>query len=178
VLDPVTRDGPLLLLCLAFALQGCLFAEPPEFNPRQTGVTFDLAVADPLPTKLVQFGTIAAPVAQQFTVKVISEDAGEEVWWAMHVNLNVGNDQFPDAGPNFLEPSTWTDKTREIRFTYQPLDDRPCRQLTLMACHRSSFNLDTSQCQPEAHEDTAMAVWWGTLGDGTISDCPQAAQTP
>jgi len=170
----VNWKGSLPLLCLGLTLPGCIFAEPPEQDPRQTPVFFDLVRTVPLVTQLVHFEP--QDTSREFTVPVISEDAGEEVNFAVHFNLNLGGNQREYFDP--LEPSTLSDTSREIRFSFSPLmrSDTPdaCQQLTLVACHRRFFQLGSGQCQDSS--DAAMAVWWITFGDtqfATLSDCPQ-----
>jgi hypothetical protein len=161
------------LLCLALALPGCIFAEPPEHNPRQTPIFFDLDGASPLTTKLVEFAPQDVP--REFTVPLRSEDAGEQVWWAVQENFNIGGTGARELG--LFEPSNLNDTSRVIRFRYDPgQEPASCTQLTLMACHFRYFDLSTFRCST-AQGDAAYAVWWVTFSElsepSTLDACPQ-----
>lgn len=180
--DPVTRDGSLLVLCVAIALPGCLFAEPPERQRQRTPVFFDLSAADPPITKILRFGTLDPEY--KFSVPIASEDNGEPVRWALHrnLNLNLGTIDVPRRGS--LSASTITDEDRQIAFSYGPrASDESCFQITLMACHESSY-LDSLNGEPvdrcNVPDDTALATWWinfGEEGSANFEDCPESGQT-
>jgi hypothetical protein len=169
----------LPLLCLALALPGCIFAEPPERDPRQTPVFFDLGEANPSTTQLQHF-SIQDP-QRDFTVPFRSEDAGDVIRWAVHINYAVGGGS-DSVARDEVEASTLADTSRKITFKHRPANittDR-CQQLTLMACHEDSFVFSQQACVD--NEDTAYATWWVTLSDGpdlpSFDECPQPAQTP
>jgi hypothetical protein len=173
--DPVTRGGSLLTLYLAVLAPGCIFAEPPERKPQQTPVFFDLGGATPLTTRIVSIGV--QDVQQTFRIPILSEDAGEEVWWVVHENLTLGGMGTTEFGT--FEPSTISDTTRFINFSYKPAaTSDACVQLTLMACHRPNFEETTDTCTD--HVDTAFAVWWINFQDldqaPSVTNCPQSGQ--
>jgi hypothetical protein len=147
-----------LVASLALFASGCLLAEPPERNPRQTPPILNLAQASPGVTRLL---VLDGPTVLPFSIPVRSEDVGESIRFGMHRNYSAGAPRSDRIfGPEEIEPSHLNDTSREIAFNANLPAPTPCYQLTLVVCHVSSFELGEALCRPDSLDDTALATWW------------------
>lgn len=162
-----------LLVSLALLASGCLLAEPPERNPRQTPPILNLALARPPVTQLL---VLSSPTVYPFSIPMRSEDVGERVWFALHRNYSLGPAQSTRIfGPESLDGSSLNDQ-REIVFSADLPAPDPCYQLTLLVCHNSSFTTHTGFCDKDLDlVDTALATWWVVseeARDSGFEGCP------
>ena len=163
-----------LVAALAFVTSGCLLAEPPERNPRQTPPILNLALAEPPVTRLL---VLDGPTVFPFSIPVRSEDVGELVWFALHRNYGLGTTRSTRiAGPERLQPSHLNDTSRYITFSEELPAPDPCYQLTLLVCHDHSFETGSGLCENDLElEDTAVATWWVVTeetGEPGFEGCP------
>jgi hypothetical protein len=163
-----------LVASLAFVTSGCLLAEPPERNPRQTPPILNLALADPPVTRLL---VLDGPTVYPFSIPMRSEDVGERVWFALHRNYALGTTQSNRIfGPESIEPSHLNDETRFVVFSGDLPAPEPCYQLTLLVCHDSNFETASGFCEYDVElEDTALATWWvvtEATGEPGFEGCP------
>jgi len=162
-----------LVVVLAVAQAGCIFAEPPEREAEQTRIFLDLNGAAPSVTKIL---SVQSTEELHFTVPFASEDAGEEVLYGVHRNFGLVDASKVTLGS--VPGSTLSDETRKFSFDYRPPDTSGCFQLTLVACHDSNFVLSEFRCVQTA-DDMALATWWINVADidqpPSLVDCPQAS---
>jgi hypothetical protein len=176
----------LLLGLSMLASTGCIVADPPQYEePKRTPPILDLNHAEPSPfwVIIIDRNDNLEPDALNVTVPFRSDDQGEEVWFALHVDFK-GDDiplwNLPSS------PSTIDDTTRVISKS-QPVDahiniDAGCHQLTLIGAHASSW--DFSLYQPKADapkDDIAIATWWLNMDPKpadpyTLSNCPNQSE--
>lgn len=161
------------IAALSLLASGCLLAEPPKRNPRQTAPILNLALAAPPVTQLL---VLSGATTFPFSIPVRSEDVGEDVWFALHRNYALGTAESSRIfGPEDLAPSHLNDDSREVSFTAALPAPTPCYQVTLVVCHDSNFETSSGLCDPTMLEDTALATWWvisEDARDAGLEGCP------
>jgi hypothetical protein len=170
-----TMATPLLLGALAAALlaEGCIIAEPPEFDePQRTPPVLDLAHATPAITNIQVLEADRGPNhALTFHVPVRSEDLGQELAYRLLLNYGASNEYLEAA--DSVPPSTFNDTSRIIAFSW--LTQRApvgCQQLTLFVTH--SLNRDPETKQLIDPNDVALATWWLDVEDAEGASAPLA----
>lgn len=178
-----------LLLGVMLAPVGCLVSDPPLYQePPPTPPVFDLSNAIPLPGEVfVVRRSPNAPTILTFTIPFRSEDRGDGVQAALHLDYNTLSAQatFTKAQTS-VDASTFDDLTRvlSLRWPLPPNEPSPgCHTLTVLASHQSTF--DDNEFRPHivrAQNDRAVAVWWVNFDPPeddpyTLRDCPSPADT-
>ena len=175
-----------LLLGLAMlGLNGCIIADPPQYEePRRTPPILDLNNAVPSPYWLIVVDRKDNNPADKIHVKVPirSDDQGEKLWFALHVDFKGENHVLNTDLP--LAASTFDDTNRFIDFEYD-VDgsvQKGCHQLTLIVAHDSSWDYMRQQPLPSApKDDIAVANWWMNVDPPasdpyTLPDCPNQSE--
>ncbi|HWA71480.1 MAG TPA: hypothetical protein VG937_04080 [Polyangiaceae bacterium] len=162
---------------------GCIVADPPQYEePKRTPPILDLNHAEPSPFWLVIIDRNDGQLnhALQVTVPFRSDDQGEWVWFALHVDFK-GQDVplWSDRRP----PSTIDDTTRSMSRPSE-MDARVgagCHQLTLIAAHESSWDITNQRPLPDApKDDIAIGTWWVHMDPKsdpyTLPSCPNQSE--
>ena len=142
---------------LSLLLAGCLAPTPTEFRkPEKTTPVLDLATALPVTTQLL---LVNNGDAQPFRVKVRSEDDGDDVFGALHLDYGLKGGPRFTGGLASLPPSTFEDTQREMAMIWPVNATSGCHQLTMFVTHQLNFDVNR-QLPKNATVDTAIAVWW------------------
>lgn len=170
-------------------LASCIVADPPQYEaPKKTAPLLDLTRAQPLVTEVIVRDLNDNNDTNDeidFSVPVRSEDVGEDVWFALHVDYTFVplEDSFAVGTSNFVPASTFDDASRSLTINWSPrrVDDG-CHALTLLVAHAGSWNF--VQNRPDiirAAGDSAMVTWWLNLNPPpddpyTLQDCPNRSE--
>ena len=184
---PLARVSLLVSVMLS---SGCLVADPPLYEePPPTPPMFDLSEAEPPPgtVRVIRRTGSNPETGLDISVPFRSDDRGERVFAALHVDYNVRfvPDSFTAVQSAFAA-STLDDQDRAItlRWPFGPDDPSPgCHTLTLLVSHENTWN--EREFRPDvvlAENDRAMAVWWLNFDPPeddpyTLRDCPSPAST-
>jgi hypothetical protein len=142
-------------MLLLMSVQGCIVADPPVFEqPERTPPFLDLAAANPSIFEILRQGPSDLVL---INVPVRSEDAGQRLQAVLFLNY-----QMPTEDPqntNYLDPSTFSDRGREIKmsWTVPSVPKSTCQRLTLQVTHAD--NLD-DQSELRDKSDVGLATWW------------------
>lgn len=164
---------------------GCIVAEPTPYEPPpRTPPVLDIQLAVPrlgVPIPVDRLSDISPDekTSVEFFVPMRSEDRGEYVWWALHLNYLVSNTQSYLLKKNRLNPSTFDDTSRVISETWPvgPLSDG-CHQITLVVAHESNWLIDDDRPDPNGNPSyVATATWWINVNPPpgerfTLKNCP------
>lgn len=158
---------------LSLLASGCLLAEPPKRNPRQTPPILNLSLADPAVTQLL---IVDGAGSVDFSIPVRSEDVGEDISFALHRNYALGTAESSRIfGNESLPPSHLNDDSRVVSFLAFLPAPEPCYQLTLVVCHDPNFFPSSGLCDPNRLDDTAIATWWAVTDEALeagLEGCP------
>ncbi|HET9932423.1 MAG TPA: hypothetical protein VFQ35_17080 [Polyangiaceae bacterium] len=149
-------------------MSACIVAPPAEYEEStRTPPIFDLVRAKPFIGDIIvvdQDAGLESARKIQFNVPVRSEDQGEEIIGAVHIDYGSGQprDTFTKSQQK-LPASTLDDVSRvwDQNVTFFGGLEPGCHQVTLIATHRS--NWDDERFRPivgRAEYDTAIAMWW------------------
>jgi hypothetical protein len=161
------------------ATPACLVTSTPSFEPPKRTAPFLVAAgAQPDPRVMISIDERKTAPAKSFTVDVVSEDNGQDVFFRLYVDYGFkppGTDQpFRALFANIpaLESSTMSDTMeRTVRFTWSPQltgTGTGCHTLTLIASH--DFDPAT-QC-PKCLSDSSQITWQLYVCDSTkVDEC-------
>lgn len=167
-----------------FTTTGCIVADPPQYEePKRTPPILDLNHAEPSPFWLVIIDRDLGDAGKlSVSVPFRSDDQGETVWFALHVDFKSDHDIVLWDLPR--TPSTIEDTTRSIANT-KPVDAfilAGCHQLTLVGAHQSSWDFERKQPAVDApQDDIAIATWWMNLDPKptdpySLPNCPNQSE--
>lgn len=165
---------------------GCIVAEPVPYEaPPQTPPLLQnhLSIPQigvPIPVDLESDILKDEKTSVDFRVPLRSEDSGDPLWYAFHLNYQIPNAETNLLLKSDIPPSTFEDTSREINRTWnvrQPLA-QGCHQVTLVVAHASNWDLQTDR--PKAFgdpNDVATLTWWINVDPPpgerfTLKNCP------
>jgi hypothetical protein len=161
-------------------LSSCIVDEPPDFEDRQrTAPTLYLANAVPSSTTIVP---VTSGQTNQFTVKLESEDLGEDLVAIPWVNYGLENAK---ALALHSIPHGHLGAPRDVSFpvTIDPSGPKGCVPLTIFFVHFDDVQFtDNDGARPKPGVPFTFNTWFLLVDedpqDVTFADCPQPATTP
>ncbi len=161
------------LLATSVVASACIAAPPPDFEPvTQTAPILLLDSASP---PVDEFLRDPPGTTISFKVPFVSEDVGEDLLGALHLDYGTPASEFLRASAR-LPSGVLKDKDRavEINWRVEPTLTG-CHSLTILVSHFSNF--DFSNLEPTNKDDVGRVTWWldvGGLG-ASVADCPGGA---
>ena len=174
-----SRSKALWAAALVSAAQGCLVADPPEFeDPQQTRPFVHLTKTFPFPGDiLILERRTDGGASVTLTLHVQSEDLGEPLTVAVH--LDGGQPGGPPFRESDFAPATF-DQPRDLVLENLNLSNQAdgCHRLTAIVAHASRFNRTPADgfVRP-GEEDWSESVRWtvnivgGADVPVSINDC-------
>jgi hypothetical protein len=162
----------VLLLCSLTTLAGpsCIVADPPEYTDREST----------RPHVLVQLSSpstlypirVQRPGSQQFSIRIQSEDAGEDLLLAFFIDYGRPGAFYYEDYP--VPATTQLEKTPTFSFVANNLLTDGCHTLTMLAMHESSWDAGANQPYPSRLDDVSHTHWvlYVNVPDGVVPRCP------
>ncbi|MEO6599675.1 MAG: hypothetical protein ABIQ16_07365 [Polyangiaceae bacterium] len=158
---------------------GCIVADPPvSRDPVQTRPVLDTASAVPLSAQVLVVIS-GDKNGVKFTVPVLSEDAGENLF-ARFV-LDYGAVSEDTLVSQRIPASTYTDTSRSALLPgwIPKATLKDCHVVTLIVAHESTFtNGNIAKLEPtKARQDAVFMNWWVNIDPAldaiqTLKNCP------
>lgn len=162
-----------------FTMVGCLVAPPPESGePEKRRPELDLIGAIPSINGVHPLPFDPTPQTS-ISVKVRSEDAGEDLLAVFYLNWNVPSAERQLQPRKQIPASVWDDTERFITYTWSYGEESSgCKVLTMLVTHEDNWSRLSDR--PIADSDVALASWTFNLGDDpndptTLRSCPTPA---
>lgn len=176
----------LILLPVTLALPACIVPDPPNFEGEVQRGPF-LLLDDAIPS-ISQVHQVSVGEPTVFEVPFQSEDVGEEVFGAFH--LDFEGDRQLRGLIDFLDPGTLSEQRDPVEFAYTfAPSEAGCRNVTLLLAHRSRISPVTGLPRPQADggadagtPGVGRASWWFDVRDPSnpqsplVEDCGEVTQ--
>lgn len=166
----------LLVVTLVLGMvPGCIVPEAPDLSdPERTPPFVRLSETIPTPGEVHTRSRVQGQpqLVEPLTIRVQSNDLGEALWMALH--LDLGSEDHDFQLWTRYDPGTF-DTPRDLTWDWEvPRTLHGCHRLTAIIAHASSFNTmpvdGLIRDDPEAQEDAEAITWTFYIIDDAVEE--------